>query len=76
MMIGLIIAAASQANDNTRELQISAEGNTLSINGTIIAVTGATGDDSLMTYSQGKALQWGINSINTGGLYANGQNLY
>ncbi|KAA6324602.1 MAG: hypothetical protein EZS28_054172, partial [Streblomastix strix] len=38
----LIIAVASQAEDITRGLQISADGNTLSFNGSVIAGAGAT----------------------------------
>ncbi|KAA6355577.1 MAG: hypothetical protein EZS28_048896, partial [Streblomastix strix] len=75
--LGFKITLASDSGDNTRGLQISADGNTLSFNGTVIAGTGATnGGDSSVTYSQGKAVQWGINSSQSGGLYASGQNLY
>ncbi|KAA6365900.1 MAG: hypothetical protein EZS28_038573 [Streblomastix strix] len=40
--LGFKIALASDANDNTRGLQISVDGNTLTFNGSVIAGTGAT----------------------------------
>ncbi|KAA6376689.1 MAG: hypothetical protein EZS28_027784 [Streblomastix strix] len=73
----LKIALGAQVMQANRGLMISADGNTLSFNGTVIAGTGASnGGDSSVTYSQGKAVQWGTNSTQSGGLYASGQNLY
>ncbi|KAA6363448.1 MAG: hypothetical protein EZS28_041025 [Streblomastix strix] len=74
--LGFTIVKAGQESQANRGLMISADGNTLSFNGVIIAGTGATGGDSSVLYSQGKAVQWGINSSQSGGLYASGQNLY
>ncbi|KAA6384336.1 MAG: hypothetical protein EZS28_020138 [Streblomastix strix] len=73
----LKIGHGAQVMQANKGLMISADGNTLSFNGTVIAGTGAsTGGDSSVTYSQGKAVQWGTNSTQSGGLYASGQNLY
>ncbi|KAA6387679.1 MAG: hypothetical protein EZS28_016795 [Streblomastix strix] len=49
----------------------------LSFNGSVIAGTGASNSgESSITYSQCKAVQCGINSSQSGGLYVSGQNLY
>ncbi|KAA6353724.1 MAG: hypothetical protein EZS28_050749, partial [Streblomastix strix] len=71
------LGLGTQVVQANKGLVISADGNTLSFNGTVIAGTGASnGGDSSVLYSQGKAVQWGINSSQSGGLYASGQNLY
>ncbi|KAA6386748.1 MAG: hypothetical protein EZS28_017729 [Streblomastix strix] len=73
----LCICRTADQNTDNRGLMISADGNTLTFNGSVIAGTGASnGGDSSVLYSQGKAVQWGINSSQSGGLYASGQNLY
>ncbi|KAA6385826.1 MAG: hypothetical protein EZS28_018648 [Streblomastix strix] len=48
---------SSQAGDNTRGLQISAEGNTLIFNGQVIAGTCAAVGS--VNYSQGNPILWG-----------------
>ncbi|KAA6361299.1 MAG: hypothetical protein EZS28_043173, partial [Streblomastix strix] len=73
----LCICRTADQNTDNKGLVISADGNTLTFNGSVIAGTGASnGSDSSVLYSQGKAVQWGINSSQSGGLYASGQNLY
>ncbi|KAA6359165.1 MAG: hypothetical protein EZS28_045308 [Streblomastix strix] len=60
----LIIAVASQASDNTRRLQMQPDGNTLTINGSVIAGTGATNGASngSVNYSAGNTILLGVNS--------------
>ncbi|KAA6389001.1 MAG: hypothetical protein EZS28_015472 [Streblomastix strix] len=83
-----IIAVASQAQDLTRGLQISADGNTLSFNGQVIAQTNPTTGQTTISsssngaangsvnYSAGNPILWGANSVDTnGGFYSNGTNI-
>ncbi|KAA6403338.1 MAG: hypothetical protein EZS28_001133 [Streblomastix strix] len=64
---------------DNRGLQISADGNTLTFNGSVIAGTGATNGatNGPVNYSQGNPILWGINSAGTeGGFYCDGANVY
>ncbi|KAA6343609.1 MAG: hypothetical protein EZS28_052299 [Streblomastix strix] len=84
-----IIAVASQAQDLTRGLQISADGNTLSFNGQFIAQTNPTTGQTTISsssngaangsvnYSAGNPILWGVNSVDTnGGFYSDGPKVY
>ncbi|KAA6380988.1 MAG: hypothetical protein EZS28_023483 [Streblomastix strix] len=65
-----------QAN---KGLVISADGNTLSFNGSVIAGTGATNGASngSVNYSAGNPILWGLNSVDTnGGFYSDGPKIY
>ncbi|KAA6310271.1 MAG: hypothetical protein EZS28_056341, partial [Streblomastix strix] len=67
-----------QAEDITRGLQISADGNTLSFNGSVIAGAGATNGatNGSVNYSAGNPILWGTNSVgNEGGFYSSGANI-
>ncbi|KAA6369514.1 MAG: hypothetical protein EZS28_034959 [Streblomastix strix] len=69
---------ADQITDN-RGLMISADGNILSFNGSIIAGTGATSGASngSVNYSAGNPILWGVNSVGTeGGFYSDGPKIY
>ncbi|KAA6404263.1 MAG: hypothetical protein EZS28_000221 [Streblomastix strix] len=76
----LVIAVASQASDITRGLQISADGNTLSFNGSVITGTGATyraSSSESVNYSAGNPILWGVNSVDTnGGFYSDEPKVY
>ncbi|KAA6313334.1 MAG: hypothetical protein EZS28_055772, partial [Streblomastix strix] len=68
-----------QAEDITRGLQISADGNTLSFNGSVIAGAGATNGatNGSVNYSAGNPILWGTNSVgNEGGFYSDGPKIY
>ncbi|KAA6395331.1 MAG: hypothetical protein EZS28_009146 [Streblomastix strix] len=78
------IKAGGTANDQAsdtgtdRGLRISADGNTLTFNGSVIAGVGATNGASngSVQYSAGNIILWGVNSIGTeGGFYSNGTNI-
>ncbi|KAA6387655.1 MAG: hypothetical protein EZS28_016819, partial [Streblomastix strix] len=72
-----VICLTSDFENDNRGLRISADRNTFTFNGSVIAGIGASnGGDSSVSYSQGRAVQWGINSSQSGGLYASGQNFY
>ncbi|KAA6389679.1 MAG: hypothetical protein EZS28_014795 [Streblomastix strix] len=74
-----VIAVASQAGDNTRGIQISADGNILTFNGSVIAGTGASNGASngSVNYSAGNPILWVVNSTGTEGeFYSNGSNIY
>ncbi|KAA6390279.1 MAG: hypothetical protein EZS28_014192, partial [Streblomastix strix] len=61
-----------------RGLRISADENTLSFNGSVIAGTGAISGESngSIQYSAGNPILWGLNSTGTeGGFYSNGTNI-
>ncbi|KAA6314377.1 MAG: hypothetical protein EZS28_055595, partial [Streblomastix strix] len=65
-------------NDN-RGLCISADGNTLTFNGSVIAGTGATtgATNGSVNYSAGNPILWGVNSVGTeGGFYSDGPKIY
>ncbi|KAA6397875.1 MAG: hypothetical protein EZS28_006597 [Streblomastix strix] len=55
--LGLTISLAADQSDINRGLQISADGNTLTFNGQVIAGTGS------VNYSQGNLILWGVNSL-------------
>ncbi|KAA6392477.1 MAG: hypothetical protein EZS28_011999 [Streblomastix strix] len=77
--LGFVIVLASEASDNTRGLRISAEGNTLTFNGSVIAGTGATNGatNGSVNYSAGNPILWGENSTDTiGGFYSDGAKVY
>ncbi|KAA6373805.1 MAG: hypothetical protein EZS28_030668 [Streblomastix strix] len=72
------IGLASQVVQDNKGLIISADGNTLSFNGSVIAGTGATNGASngSVNYSAGNPILWGVNSVGTeGGFYSNGTNI-
>ncbi|KAA6370084.1 MAG: hypothetical protein EZS28_034389 [Streblomastix strix] len=76
---GLVLAVASQAGDNNRGIQRTADGNTLSFKEQIIAQTGANNGatDGSVNYSAGNPILWGANSLGTdGGFYSNGNNIF
>ncbi|KAA6375167.1 MAG: hypothetical protein EZS28_029307 [Streblomastix strix] len=75
----IAIIKAGQEGDNTRGLQISADGNTLTFNGSVIVGTCATNGASSgsINYSAGNPILWGTNSTGTeGGFQSNGTNIY
>ncbi|KAA6384672.1 MAG: hypothetical protein EZS28_019801 [Streblomastix strix] len=77
--LGLTIALTSEQYTANRGLRISADGNTLSFNGSVIAGTGTTGSDSngSVNYSAGNPILWGVNSVGTeGGFYSDGAKVY
>ncbi|KAA6361950.1 MAG: hypothetical protein EZS28_042523 [Streblomastix strix] len=77
--LGFKVALASDAGDNTRGLQISADGNTLTFKGSVIAGTGATNGatNGSVNYSAGNPILWGLNSVDTnGGFYSDGPKIY
>ncbi|KAA6369458.1 MAG: hypothetical protein EZS28_035015, partial [Streblomastix strix] len=76
--LGFTIVKAGQENQADRGLMISADGNTLTFNGSVIAGTGATSGASngSVNYSAGNPILWGVNSADTnGGFYSNGTNI-
>ncbi|KAA6389550.1 MAG: hypothetical protein EZS28_014922 [Streblomastix strix] len=77
--LGFVIVLASEANDNTRGLRISADGNTLTFNESVIAGTGATNGASngSANYSAGNPILWCQNSTDPiGGFYSDGAKVY
>ncbi|KAA6367778.1 MAG: hypothetical protein EZS28_036695 [Streblomastix strix] len=76
--VGANGTSASDAGDNTRRLRISADGNTLTFNGSVIAGTGAINGASngSVNYSAGNLILWGVNSTDPiGGFCSNGINI-
>ncbi|KAA6360010.1 MAG: hypothetical protein EZS28_044463 [Streblomastix strix] len=74
----LYICRTADQNIVNRGLAISADGNTLSFNGSVIAGTGASNGASngSVQYSAGNPILWGENSTGTeGGFYSNGTNI-
>ncbi|KAA6368241.1 MAG: hypothetical protein EZS28_036232, partial [Streblomastix strix] len=64
---------------DNRGLAISADGNTLTFNGSVIAGAGATNGASngSVNYSAGNPILWGVNSVDTnGGFYSDGPKIY
>ncbi|KAA6365334.1 MAG: hypothetical protein EZS28_039139 [Streblomastix strix] len=77
--LGFVIVKAGEQMTANRGLMISADGNTLSFNGSVIAGTGATGGASngSVNYSAGNPILWGLNSVDTnGGFYSDGPKVY
>ncbi|KAA6369208.1 MAG: hypothetical protein EZS28_035264 [Streblomastix strix] len=75
---GLVIALSNDVSTTNRGLRISADGNTLSFNGSIIAGTGATNGSAngSVNYSAGNPILWGVNSDgNEGGFFSSGANI-
>ncbi|KAA6365350.1 MAG: hypothetical protein EZS28_039123, partial [Streblomastix strix] len=75
----LSIGVNTQLNYDNQGLMISADGNTLSFNGSVIAGTGATNGASngSVNYSAGNPILWGVNSVDTnGGFYSDGPKIY
>ncbi|KAA6328250.1 MAG: hypothetical protein EZS28_053737 [Streblomastix strix] len=75
----LYICRTADQNTANRGLAISADGNTLSFNGSIIAGTGAQNGaaSGSVIYSAGNPILWGLNSVDTnGGFYSNGNNVF
>ncbi|KAA6379538.1 MAG: hypothetical protein EZS28_024937 [Streblomastix strix] len=75
----LRIGVGDQCLNDNQGLMISADGNTLSFNGSIIAGTGATNEanSGSVEYSAGNPILWGVNSVETeGGFYSNGINIF
>ncbi|KAA6370708.1 MAG: hypothetical protein EZS28_033765 [Streblomastix strix] len=69
--LGFIIVKAGQEGQADKGLQISADGNTLTFNGQIIAGNGAP--NGSVNYSQGNPILWGSKSLGTdGGFYTDG----
>ncbi|KAA6371967.1 MAG: hypothetical protein EZS28_032507 [Streblomastix strix] len=76
---GLVISLSSDYNNVNRGLRISADGNTLTFNGSVIAGTGATNGatNGSVNYSAGNPILWGVNSVGTeGGFYSDGAKVY
>ncbi|KAA6401972.1 MAG: hypothetical protein EZS28_002501 [Streblomastix strix] len=77
--LGLTISLTGQENTANRGLRISADGNTLIFNGSVIAGAGATNGASngSVNYSAGNPILWGVNSVGTeGGFYSDGPKVY
>ncbi|KAA6355268.1 MAG: hypothetical protein EZS28_049205 [Streblomastix strix] len=75
----LIISRTADQNKDNKGLMISADGNTLSFNGSVIAGTGAQSGaaSGSVNYSAGNSILWGLNSVDTnGGFYSNGNNVF
>ncbi|KAA6373837.1 MAG: hypothetical protein EZS28_030636 [Streblomastix strix] len=73
------LALGAQVNQANRGLMISADGNTLSFNGSVIAGTGAStgASNGSVNYSAGNPILWGVNSVGTeGGFYSDGPKIY
>ncbi|KAA6372763.1 MAG: hypothetical protein EZS28_031710 [Streblomastix strix] len=75
----LIISRTADQNTDNRGLQISADGNTLTFNGSVIAGTGTTNGASngSVNYSAGNQILWRQNSTDPiGGIYSDGDKVY
>ncbi|KAA6361684.1 MAG: hypothetical protein EZS28_042789 [Streblomastix strix] len=75
----LYICRTADQNTANRGLMISADGNTLSFNGSVIAGTGTTNGatNGSVNYSAGNPILWGVNSVDTnGGFYSDGPKVY
>ncbi|KAA6399009.1 MAG: hypothetical protein EZS28_005468 [Streblomastix strix] len=73
------IEVGTQVVQDNKGPMISADGNTLSFNGSVIAGTGATSGASngSVNYSTGNPILWGVNSVDTnGGFYSDGPKVY
>ncbi|KAA6374849.1 MAG: hypothetical protein EZS28_029625, partial [Streblomastix strix] len=68
--LGFVIVKAGEEGQANRGLQISADGNTLSFNGQVIA-------GGSVNYSQGSTILWGTRSLGTdGGFYTDGTTVF
>ncbi|KAA6398767.1 MAG: hypothetical protein EZS28_005707 [Streblomastix strix] len=75
----LRIGVGDQLLYENQGLMISADGNTLTFNGSVIAGTGATNGatNGSVNYSAGNPILWGVNSTDPiGGFYSNGNNVF
>ncbi|KAA6382472.1 MAG: hypothetical protein EZS28_022001 [Streblomastix strix] len=75
----LYICRTADQNTDNRGLMISADGNQLSFNGSVIAGTGAQSGSAngSVNYSAGNPILWGVNSVDTnGGFYSDGPKIY
>ncbi|KAA6370914.1 MAG: hypothetical protein EZS28_033559 [Streblomastix strix] len=75
----LQIGVNTQIGQPNQGLLISADGNTLSFNGSVIAGTGAStgASNGSVNYSAGNPILWGVNSVDTnGGFYSDGPKVY
>ncbi|KAA6397395.1 MAG: hypothetical protein EZS28_007082 [Streblomastix strix] len=75
----LHIGVNTQIGQPNQGLVISADGNTLTFNGSVIAGTGATNGatSGSVNYSAGNPILWGVNSVGTeGGFYSDGAKVY
>ncbi|KAA6386556.1 MAG: hypothetical protein EZS28_017918 [Streblomastix strix] len=76
---GLTIGLSNEGGSANRGLRISADGNTLSFNGSVIAGTGAQSGASngSVNYSADNPILLGANSVDTnGGFYSDGPKVY
>ncbi|KAA6357916.1 MAG: hypothetical protein EZS28_046557 [Streblomastix strix] len=77
--LGFVIVKAGEQMTANRGLMISADGNTLTFNGSVIAGTGAStgASNGSVNYSAGNPILWGLNSVDTnGGFYSDGPKVY
>ncbi|KAA6390687.1 MAG: hypothetical protein EZS28_013782 [Streblomastix strix] len=77
--IGLTIGLSNESGAANRGLRISADGNTLSFNGSVIAKTGASNgaNNGSVNYSASNPILWGVNSTGTEGeFYSDGAKIY
>ncbi|KAA6377426.1 MAG: hypothetical protein EZS28_027047 [Streblomastix strix] len=75
----LTIGLSSESGASNRGLRISADGNTLSFNGSVIAGTGASNGaaNGSVNYSAGNPILWGVNSVDTEcGFYSDDEKVY
>ncbi|KAA6363814.1 MAG: hypothetical protein EZS28_040660 [Streblomastix strix] len=75
----LRIGVSDQLLQDNKGLMISADGYTLSFNGSVIAGTGATygASNGSLNYSAGNPILWGLISVDTnGGFYSDGPKVY
>ncbi|KAA6383247.1 MAG: hypothetical protein EZS28_021229 [Streblomastix strix] len=75
----LRIGVDDQIPQSNKGLIISADGNILTFNGSVIAGTGATSGatNGSVNYSAGNPILWGLNSVDTnGGFYSDGPKIY
>ncbi|KAA6373451.1 MAG: hypothetical protein EZS28_031022, partial [Streblomastix strix] len=75
----LLIGVNTQIGQPNQGLVISADGQTLTFKGSVIAGAGATNGASngSVNYSAGNPILWGVNSVDTeDGFYSNGTNIW
>ncbi|KAA6383797.1 MAG: hypothetical protein EZS28_020677 [Streblomastix strix] len=74
-----LIGVNTQIDQSNQGLMISADENTLSFNGSVIAGTGAStgASNGSVNYSAGNPILWGLNSVYTNGrFYSDGPKVY
>ncbi|KAA6353715.1 MAG: hypothetical protein EZS28_050758, partial [Streblomastix strix] len=75
----LLIGVNTQIGQPNQGLVISADGQTLPFNGSVIAGTGGQSGSAngSVNYSAGNHILWGVNSVGTkGGFYSDGPKIY